>query len=300
MNKQFAKLKVYELGGGVAFSEETATVPFLVLPKGQATMKPWGASGFVFENVITGDVIAFVDTLDDVLDSAGVVYGITQIAVMTAVSAFFFELSGAAAVDVTYDNAVSGLAATDVQAAIDELAAGGGGYPIAYPVGYHTNFNVCSNTQGTNFVAPNYYYGAIVDILHDVDIQAPRVRVSGAIAGNGIVALYKFNGTQWVLVDQTGAFNTAVGGVAVLAWSTGTLSLTPGVYCFCTNTSAGNGFETITSPGLSNYFGMANTMAAISLSLQLHPSAYTGTALATMPMALSSAGFVPNIINLIA
>jgi hypothetical protein len=93
MNKQFAELKVFELGG-IAFCEATETLPFLVLPKGQATIKPWGPSGFVFENIITGDVIAFVSEYDDILDSTGNPYDATQLDVITALAAFFFELGG--------------------------------------------------------------------------------------------------------------------------------------------------------------------------------------------------------------
>jgi len=48
MNKQYAELKVYALGGGIAFEEVGASVPFLVIPASQATIKPWGASGFLF------------------------------------------------------------------------------------------------------------------------------------------------------------------------------------------------------------------------------------------------------------
>lgn len=94
MNKQFAEIKIYELGGGVAFEEVSATVPFLVLPKGQSTIKSWGTSGFLFENIVTGDVIAFVAEYDDVLDSAGAAYGVDQAAVFVALGAFFFELAG--------------------------------------------------------------------------------------------------------------------------------------------------------------------------------------------------------------
>jgi len=99
MNKQFAELKVFELGG-IAFCEATETLPFLILPKGQATIKPWGPSGFVFENIITGDVVAFVSEYDDILDSAGAAYGATQLDVITALAAFFFELGSGAAGDL--------------------------------------------------------------------------------------------------------------------------------------------------------------------------------------------------------
>jgi hypothetical protein len=100
MNKQFAELKVYQLGGGIAFEEVGASVPFLVLPAGQATIKPWGTSGFLFENILTGDVIAFVAEYDDVLDSAGAAYGVDQISVFTALAAFFFDVAGGGASDL--------------------------------------------------------------------------------------------------------------------------------------------------------------------------------------------------------
>jgi len=94
MNKQYAELKVYALGGGIAFEEKGASVPFLVIPASQATIKPWGTSGFLFENILTGDVIAFVSEYDDVLDSAGAAYGVDQISVFTALAAFFFDVAG--------------------------------------------------------------------------------------------------------------------------------------------------------------------------------------------------------------
>ena len=97
MNKQFAEIKIYELGGGVAFEEVSASVPFLVLPKGQSTIKSWGTSGFLFENVITGDVIAFVAEYNDVLDSTGTAYGVDQSAVFVALGAFFFDVAGGGA-----------------------------------------------------------------------------------------------------------------------------------------------------------------------------------------------------------
>ena len=100
MNKQYAELKVYALGGGIAFEEVGASVPFLVIPASQATIKPWGASGFLFENILTGDVIAFVYEYDDVLDSVGAAYGVDQISVFTALAAFFFDLAGGGASDL--------------------------------------------------------------------------------------------------------------------------------------------------------------------------------------------------------
>jgi hypothetical protein len=100
MNKQFAELQVYQLGGGIAFGLPGTTTPFLALPSGQATIKPWGTSGFLFENILTGDVIAFVAEYDDVLDSSDAPYGVDQSAVFTALAAFFFDLAGGGASDL--------------------------------------------------------------------------------------------------------------------------------------------------------------------------------------------------------
>jgi hypothetical protein len=94
MTKQYSQLAVYQLNSGVAFQEVGTSIPFLVIPASQAVIKPWGKDGFVFENLVTGDVIAFVYEYDDVLDSAGNPYGANQSAVLTALSAFFFELGG--------------------------------------------------------------------------------------------------------------------------------------------------------------------------------------------------------------
>jgi hypothetical protein len=100
MNKQFAELQVYQLGGGIAFGLPGTTTPFLALPSGQATIKPWGTSGFLFENILTGDVIAFVSEYDDVLDSADAPYGVDQSAVFTALAAFFFDVAGGGSSDL--------------------------------------------------------------------------------------------------------------------------------------------------------------------------------------------------------
>ena len=100
MTKQFAELQVYQLGGGIAFGLPGTTTPFLVLPSGQATIKPWGTSGFLFENILTGDVIAFVAEYDDVLDSADATYGADQPAVFTALAVFFFDVAGGGSSDL--------------------------------------------------------------------------------------------------------------------------------------------------------------------------------------------------------
>jgi hypothetical protein len=100
MNKQFAELQVYPIGGGIAFGLPGTTTPFLALPSGQATIKPWGTSGFLFENILTGDVIAFVAEYDDVLDNSDAPYGGDQQTVFIALAAFFFDLGGGGSQDL--------------------------------------------------------------------------------------------------------------------------------------------------------------------------------------------------------
>ena len=271
MNKQFAKLKVYELGGGVAFSEETATIPFLVLPKGQATMKPWGPSGFVFENVITGDVIAFVDTFDDVLDSAGVVYGVSQIAVMTAVSAFFFELGG----------------------------GGGIEYPIS--VGNENWQNFQDNLYATTTNVFNTgIQGPVVEIRSKVTTNKVRIRVQTANAGQTAVAgIYKYNGTTWDLQAQAvGTFDLGVNAVQELSYAAN-LVLDVGIYVTVIHMSANTTVEAITVNAQKNIFGYANTMGATSYRNYFNfTAAYTGVLpanIASNPVAASS--LAPQILH---
>jgi len=265
MNKQFAKLKVYELGGGVAFSEELELIPFLVLPKSQATMKPWGASGFVFENVITGDVIAFVAEFDDVLDSAGVAYGASQFDVMTAVSAFFFELGGGgAAVDVTYDNSTSGLTATDVQAAIDELAAGVNATNLYAKGSYNTFFE--TTTLGIAYVAFNTALMIYQDfeVLAPVTIDAIKFATNNAPAGQASFTLYKANNSgvpDLKLVEVT--FNTAtVAGVQIITFAEQTLEA--GIYFWAIQSNAA--FNLWTTPKSSNQFAFLGREGGVSVS----------------------------------
>jgi hypothetical protein len=62
-----------------------------------------------------------------IADAGGYYTGANVEAALQEVGADLAALTAPAAEDVTYDNGVSGLTATDVQAAIDEIVAGGGG-----------------------------------------------------------------------------------------------------------------------------------------------------------------------------
>jgi hypothetical protein len=190
MNKQFAELKVFELGG-IAFCEATETLPFLVLPKGQATIKPWGPSGFVFENIITGDVVAFVSEYDDILDSAGAAYGATQLDVITALAAFFFELGGGAAGDLA-----NVLIAGNTSGANDIIFDAGQGLQL-------DNFSrlregtIDAGTGGVKGIAQ--ICGAGYELKWEAGVQY----VMGS-SGNTIrISLYNFNNAPTVNDDNT-------------------------------------------------------------------------------------------------
>ena len=90
----YDKLKVYNDGGMIVFQDNTASIPFLSEPKGSVRIRPFGANGFSFEYLVNGEPIGSVNNYDDVLDSSGVVYGASQLAVLTALNSFFFELGG--------------------------------------------------------------------------------------------------------------------------------------------------------------------------------------------------------------
>ena len=87
---EYTKLRVYEDGGLIVFADNSGNV-ISAEPKGTVRLKPFGATGFTFERITTGDGIAYVNSYDDILDSAGVAYGGSFAAVLTALGLFFFR-----------------------------------------------------------------------------------------------------------------------------------------------------------------------------------------------------------------
>lgn len=231
MSKQFAKLKVYELGGGVAFQTETGAVPFLVIPKGQATMKPWGTSGFVFENIVTGDVIAYVDTFDDLLDSAGVAWGISQAAVFTAVGAFFFRLSGGGdAIDVTYNKSNYQSFALTPNAFINSNFAIGTNVHLCFPI----------------------------LIQEDVTIERLRIVITTGSVGNTVYGLYSaLNGLPDSLIFQTTAFNNNITAIQEYILPS-PLTVNKGLYFVSYNTSSTYTIRSMYAYCYPNIFGDDN------------------------------------------
>ena len=80
--------------------------------------------------------------------------------------------------DVPYDNTGSGLMATDVQAAIDELAQGGGGGTAASAVSY--------DNTGSGLTATNVQ-DAIDEVYGDIPIQPSDIGAQDTITANGIL-----------------------------------------------------------------------------------------------------------------
>ena len=192
MNKQFAELQVYQLGGGIAFGLPGTTTPFLALPSGQATIKPWGTSGFLFENILTGDVIAFVAEYDDVLDSSDAPYGVDQSAVFTALAAFFFDVAG-------------GGGSQDLADVLD-IGNTSGPNPIIFDAGFGIIFDNNSRLQEGTIDAGLGGSNGIAEICglgYESKWEGGRRYIMGS-SGNTIrQSLYNFGDTPTTAEDST-------------------------------------------------------------------------------------------------
>jgi hypothetical protein len=225
------KLKVFENGGMIQFATLTDEL-ITSEPKGTVRIKKSG-DGFSFEKVETGASIAAVVNFSDVLDSAGVVYGADFDAVLTALS-FFFELAsgGGDASDVSYDNAVSGLAATDVQSAIDELAAGAG-IDTPYATAQWHSFTENYDSTTTRSLDANFLIGYQVLIKKEVTISSLAARYTAGIAGACVVGVYSTGANghpNTKLFQSAAAFNNASTGVQQVSLLGGNAVLPAGLY----------------------------------------------------------------------
>ena len=216
MMKQFAEIKIYELGGGVAFEEVGASVPFLVLPKGQSTIKSWGTSGFLFENIVTGDVIAFVAEFDDVLDATSTPYGVDQIAVFAALGGFFFDLGGGGAADLATVLGLGNITGPE-DIIFDEF----------FGLAFNNNSRLREGTIDAG-LGGNKGISQICAVGYELKWEAGRLYVMGS-SGNTIRwSLYNFNITPAVTDDNTKGY--AVGSL----WS-----LDSGAVYICGDASTG-------------------------------------------------------------
>jgi len=223
MMKQFAEIKIYELGGGVAFEEVSESVPFLVLPKGQSTIKSWGASGFLFENIVTGDVIAFVAEYDDVLDSTGTPYGVDQLAVFAALGGFFFDLGGGS------QDLASVLSNGNTTGPEDII------FDEFFGLAFDNNSRLREGTVDAGLGGAKGI-AQICAVGYELKWEAGRLYVMGS-SGNTIRwSLYNFNVTPAVTDDNTKGY--AVGSL----WS-----LDSGAVYLCSDASTGAAVWTLQS-----------------------------------------------------
>lgn len=129
-------------------------------------------------------------TVQDVIDAAsGAVTSVNG-----ATGAVVIEADG-----VPFDNTASGLTATDVQAAIDEIAAGGGGGGGSDVVDVNTPAN-SSGTVTLNFASKSKYIGAIT-----LSANVTTLAFSN-LPGSGKYAEYELHITQ----DGTGSRTFAI------------------------------------------------------------------------------------------
>ena len=199
-----------------------------------------------------------IAALDADLDASGtaqysgtfVVSGVTEVdGVITAVDSVEVEAAGAAAAlaatladvatsgaaeDVDYDNTTSGLTATDVQAAIDEVV-GGLGTAAAADVATSaiqeesTDDSLVSAAQVATFVAAEiaglegamHFVGVITRQTGETDAQAIARVVTDPESGDVVVMSdnakeYVYDGTAWREVGDEGEFvkkTTTIAGV---------------------------------------------------------------------------------------
>ena len=82
----FTKIRIYGYIDSVAFKEDGASEPFLLLHKSLVKISKSGSAGLQFEHATTSTDIAIVENFADVLDETGAVYGGSLDAVMSALA----------------------------------------------------------------------------------------------------------------------------------------------------------------------------------------------------------------------
>lgn len=152
------------------------------------------------------------------------------------------ELSGTGittdADKVTYDNTTSGLAATDMQAATDELNDKTG---IQYQSGIYTTFNQGFANGATRSKALNVIHGVLIFCENDCQLSEVIVSIAAGAVGNGIVIIYEMTGGYGLTQDfnfvaQTLEFNTNITGNQYLSISANLKK--GGIYALCVHANA--------------------------------------------------------------
>ena len=117
-------LKVYAKGNMVVFFDADAGL-LQAVPKGSVRVYPFQTPdvGFRFVDIRTMNVIAQIRDWSTVEDATGTAWGIDFTDTLEKLCLFLdIDVAPADAIDILYSNLVSGLSASNVQNAIDELS----------------------------------------------------------------------------------------------------------------------------------------------------------------------------------
>jgi hypothetical protein len=196
---------------------------------------------------------------------------------------------GSAAEDVTYDNLLSGLTATDVQAAIDELA-GGFKYWNGNYQHFHQTQSAITATSGALVFAANVLYAFPIEIKEDVTISELQIAYTAGVAGNSVYGLYGMeNGLPKNKIFQTTAFNNLTTGFQTYTLPT-PLVVKKGIYFVAYNTSSAPSVYTFNRLAVKNIFGStwSSNFGSISVIRLTAGYTYTGTLPATFGLPVDN------------
>jgi len=202
---------------------------------------------------------------------------------------------------VTYDNSTSGLIATDVQDALDEISLK---LPpdFKYWGGNEQTFletqGAISSTAGALVFDVDVLFAYPVFIKDDVTIQEVSIAYSSSVAGNSIYGLYDMlNGAPNELIFETGAFDNAVTGVQLYTLPT-PQPIKKGIYFVAYNTSSAPNVYAANGYNVLNVFG--GSFSNINSNPNVRRTAgytYNGTLPLTFGTATRTNGsYVPSVL----
>jgi hypothetical protein len=186
---------------------------------------------------------------------------------------------GSAAEDVTYDNLLSGLTATDVQAAIDELAGGGAEYPTLLSTHWHTFYDVNQSGIAGRAVNRNEFIGAIFKNYADLEVSEARLQFVATAVGNAVVGIYEYNKNlnQWELLTKTIPYDTNLINAQVRSLlSSVTLKKDKFYSIGCNISPTGVTMYSLLFTAYKNYFGFGSNMIATRADCLQFPHTYDG------------------------
>lgn len=183
-----------------------------------------------------------------------------------------------AAEDVTYDNLLSGLTATDVQAAIDELAVSWGYWNGNYQHFLETQSGAINAITGASVFTANVLFAFPIIIKQDVTIEQVQIAYSTSVAGNSVYGLYDMqNALPNNLIFQTTPFDNAVTGTQTKILPTPQV-IKKGLYFVGYNTSSTPNVYYFPANVVPNVFGASFANVRANPQIRLNGAyTYTGT-----------------------